>query len=418
MKILLVSVAGDGVWFQHILAKEGHHVDWIVSSEKDATTLSGIVPPPLSKVPSPAGYDLIVFDSSGLGEAADDARLSTPVVGSSELADHLEHDRIFGIEAMEKSGIKVPAWQAFASPAEAIAWLKKEGKRTVLKPVGEAPADATYVSTSAEDMIAFIEQRLDKKVKAFILQEFVAGVEISTEAWWTGTEWVALNHTLEEKKFMSGGLGPNTGCAGNVVWMPERTNVLMEQGLAKVAPLLEASHYVGMVDLNTIVTEGGAYGLEWTPRFGYEGTCNLTRLLPIAFGDFLYAVATSRTPTLGAPRSRFAATIRLSVPPYPSAEFSRRHDKVPIQGIDLDHLESFVLYDVQKQGDALTTGGNYQVVGTPIGTGESIAGAFEDVMARIKPLSIPNLQYRNDIASSVEKRYAQLREWGWLKGVG
>lgn len=418
MKILLVSVAGDGTWFAHVLAKEGHKVDWIVSSERDANTLAGIVPPPLAKVPSPSAYDLIVFDSSGMGEAADNARSTTPVIGSSQLADALEHDRIFGIEAMEKSGIRVPAWEAFDSPTDAIVWLKKEGKRCVLKPVGEAPADATYVSTSPEDMIAFIEQRLDKKVKSFILQEFVAGVEVSTEAWWTGTEWVALNHTLEEKKFMTGGLGPNTGCAGNVLWMPERANVLFAEGLAKVAPLLEVSHFVGMVDLNTIVTEGGAYGLEWTPRFGYEGTCNLTRLLPMGFGDFLSSVAEGRTPTLGSPRARFAATIRLSVPPYPSAEFSRRHDRVPISGIDLDHLENFVLYDVELEGDQLVTGGHYQVIGSPIGVGETIHGAFEDVMARIKPLSIPNLQYRNDVEASVEKRYATLREWGWLKHVG
>jgi phosphoribosylamine--glycine ligase len=416
--ILFVSVAGDGPWFVHLLQHEGHKVDWICASERDADALSGIIPPPLKHPPHPARYDLIIFDSSSLGEAADDARALTPTIGSSAIADRMEHDRIFGIEVMEKAGIQVPPWEAFTSAGEAISWLKSEQKRTVLKPVGEAPSDMTYVSSSAEDMIAFIEQKLDKKVKSFVLQEFVSGTEVSTEAYWTGKEWVALNHTLEEKKLMSGGIGPNTGCAGNVLWMPDRPNTLFEQGLAKVAPFLEASGVVGMFDLNTIVTEGGVYGLEWTPRFGYEGTCNLTALLPCGFGDFLYSVAIGQAPTLAQPRARFAATVRLSVPPYPSAEFSRRHDQVPIEGINLDRLERFVLYDVQRgPDDQLHTGGHYQVIGSPIGCGESIDGAFDEVMTAIKGLRVPNLQYRNDLASCCTKRYTQLQTWGWLRSV-
>jgi phosphoribosylamine-glycine ligase len=417
VRILLVSVNGDGTWFAHILAKEGHDVQWVCASEKDATSLAGIVPAPLKRVPSPDAYDLIVFDSSSLGDAADSAHTITPTIGSSALADKLEHDRIFGIESMEDADIKVPSWQSFDKPSEAIAWLKKNDAKCVLKPVGDAPSDCTYVANDAEDMIHYIENQLHPKVKAFVLQEFVAGVEVSTEAWWTGTEFVAINHTLEEKKFMAGGIGPNTGAAGTVLWMPDGPNVLYEQGLAKIAPLLEVSNFVGMLDLNTIVTEGGAYGLEWTPRFGYEGTCNLTRLLPCGFGDFMLGVATGHAPTLASPKARFAATIRLSVPPYPNAESSRKHEHVPISGIDLDHLERFVLYDVMLDGDQLVTGGTYQVIGSPIGCGETIESAFEEVDAVIKALKVPNLQYRNDIASCVRKRYDQLERWGWLRHV-
>jgi phosphoribosylamine-glycine ligase len=419
MKILLVSVKGDGAWFVHLLEKEGHDVDWVCASDKDASTLSGLIPPPLAKAPNPSKYDLVVFDSSGLGEAADDARKVTPTIGGSALADRLEDDRVFGLETMERAGIKVPRWEAFSSPREAVTFLQKNNKRYVLKPIGDdLPSDQTYVSKSAPDMIRFIETRLDAKVKSFVLQEFVEGIEVSTEAWWTGNEWVALNHTLEEKKLMSGGVGPNTGCAGNVVWMPARKNPIFQQGLEKMGPLLKEAGYVGMVDLNTIATEGDVWGLEWTPRFGYEGTCNLTRLLPIGFGDFLFNIAIGRAPTLSEPRAKFAATLRLSVPPYPSAEFSRRKVRVPIRGVDLDHLESFVLYDVSKQGFELITGGTYNVIGSPIGAGGSIKEAFDAVEQCIKSLDIPDLQYRNDCCACIERRYAQLQSWGWLRPLG
>ena len=417
MRILLVSINGDGAWFVHLLAKT-HDVQWLCTSEKDADTLKGLVPAPLKRSPDPSKYDLIVFDKSGLGQAADDACLITPTIGSSAIADQLEHDRVFGIEAMEHAGINVPPWEPFTKAADAISWLGEHNVRTVLKPIGDAPADATYVSKSAADMIHYIETRLGSKVKEFLLQEFVEGVEVSTEGWWTGTEWVAMNHTLEEKKFMAGGIGPNTGCAGNVLWMIDKPNPLFQQGLDKIAPFLSETGYVGMIDLNTIVTEGGVYGLEWTPRFGYEGTCNLTRLLPMEFGEFLHHVAIGKVPTLGPARARFAATVKLSVPPYPYAERSHKHDHIPVAGIDTDHLESFYLCDVMVDGDALVTGGTYNGIGSPIGCAETIAGAFDEVDAMIARVDAPNLQYRNDIAKCVESRYNDLRSWGWLRKIG
>jgi phosphoribosylamine-glycine ligase len=415
--ILLVSSDADGAWFVWLLAAAGHRVDWTVKHKREVDTLKGIIPAPLPFA-NPANYDLVVFDLSGMGAAADAARKVTPTIGGSSLADRLEDDRVFGIEAMEQAGIKVPAWQSFSSPAEALAFLNKNKKRYVLKPIGDAPSDATYVSKSAEDMARFIETRLDAKVQSFVLQEFVEGTEVSTEAWWTGTQWVALNHTLELKKLMVDDKGPNTGCAGNVVWMPAKPNAIFQQGLERIGSLLQQAGFVGMIDLNAIVTEGELYGLEWTPRFGYEGTCNLTRLLPMEFGAFLHAVAIGQAPTLGEPKAAFAATIRLSVPPYPSAKLSKKLVQVPIAGIDLQRLDSFFLCDVIKEGEEIKTSGLNNAIGTPIGVGATIESAVGEVESAISRLDIPNLQYRTDVAAVLGKRYRTLERGGWLRPIG
>lgn len=422
MRILVVSPEGDGAWFVWLLQHGGHNVDWIILKEKYAETLAGIIPPPLAKPPSPEAYDLIVFDSSGLGTEADLARQFTPTIGSSELADKLEHDRIFGLEVMAMSGIKVSAYEPFDDKAAAIKFVQKSGKRYVLKPLDDEglPKDTTYVSKNADDMAQHIECNLHPKIKSFILQEYVSGTEVSTEAWFNGHDWLALNHTLEEKKFMAGGIGPNTGCAGNVLWMPERKNPLFERGLERVGDYLRGQGFVGMIDLNTIVTEGDLYGIEWTPRFGYEGTCNLTRLLPMEFGDFLGAVARGETPTLAQPRARFAATVQLSVPPYPNCERmgNKRAEQVPVKGIDLEHAQSFFLRDLMMQDGELVTCGRYNAIGSPIGIGESIEGAFGEVFQAVARLEVANLQYRNDIGDCVAKRYSTLRSWGWLRNIG
>jgi phosphoribosylamine-glycine ligase len=421
MRVLLVSPEGDGAWFVWLLGQT-HDVDWVCLKERYRETLQGIIPPPLVHIPDPAKYDLVVFDSSGLGKEADAARAATPTVAASELADQLEHDRMFGLQAMEEAGIRVAAYEPFDDRAAAIKFVQKSGKRYVLKPLDDEglPKDTTYVAKNADDMVQHIECDMHPKIKSFILQEFVTGTEVSTEAWWNGREFIALNHTLEEKKFMAGGIGPNTGCAGNLLWMPARHNPLFQQGLTKITDFLRDREYVGPIDLNSIVTEGDLYGIEWTPRFGYEGTCNLTRLLPMDFGDFLYAVAVGETPAMAAPKARFAATVQLSVPPYPNCEAvpAKKWPQVPVKGLDLEHLEGFFLRDVMLVDNTLVTCGRYNCIGTPIGISESLGGAFDEVQIAIDRLEVPNLQYRNDIRSAVEKRYTSLQTWGWLRTIG
>ena len=398
LKILFLS-QGDGPWIALKLLRDGHSVDWIIDEEKYSGLLAGMLPPPLNSISHPADYDLIVFDCACTGLIADGLREHTPVIGSSSFAEKLEKDRAFGIEFMEKCGIPVPPWQQFTDVADALRWIRETKKRTVFKPLGDQDDKATtYVSKSADDMARYLEILFKKmKVKEFLLQEFIEGTEVSCEGYFNGTEFHAVNCTIEEKKFMAGGIGPNTGCAGNLVWMPTRTNPLFERGLRRTEDALRGAGFVGPVDLNTIVTEGEIFGLEWTPRFGYEGTCNLTRLIGSDFGEFLHAIAVGDDPHLGPPAYPFAATIRLSVPPYPNPSRPAKYGGVPISGIDPDKLDAFYLNDVRvKEGTEgeLETIGTSGLIGAPIGCGDSPEQAFYECKKVIDTLQIPDLQYR------------------------
>jgi phosphoribosylamine--glycine ligase len=422
MQIGFYSHNGDGAWIAAVLAKS-HDVWWTLKDEKYIDTLKGIVAPPVSSISESdiEAADLVVFDDSTHGKLADAIREHTPTIGSSQVADDLEHDRLAGIEAMEECGIAVPPYESFSDIAPAIDWLKKNKVRAVFKPFGDrVDCATTYVSKSADDMIDYMEKLVSKvKVKEFLLQTFVEGTEISTEAWFNGEEFFALNHTLEEKKFMSGGVGPNTGCAGNVVWMPQAPNKIFIEGLAKAKKFLIQQNFVGPIDLNTIVTKDAAYGLEWTPRFGYEGTCNLINLLPMEFGEFMHMVATGETPKLGKPKANFAVSIRLTVPPYPNPSDPKKYAGIPVKGVDLDHIETFYLSDVMlNEDEEMVTLGTDGLVGAPIATGETIEAAFMDCEECIKSLQIPDLQWRSDVRVACEKRYETLTKQGWLDADG
>ena len=248
----------------------------------------------------------------------------------------------------------------------------------------------------------------------------VEGEEISTEGWFDGNYFHLLNHTLEEKKFMSGGFGPNTGCSGNLVWAVGSPDRLCDQGLMRLAPFLRRRGYRGPIDLNTIVTENHAYGLEFTPRLGYDASPALFSMLDGDLGEFLKKIADpprngyidhSPVPKL---RAGWAASARLTVPPYPEEHAEFPQDLV-IKGVDPDWAWlNCYLWDARIYDDELATVGTNGIVACPIASAHSAQGAWNGVEKLANKIKFPNLQRRNDLADSTLYRLKRLDEMGWL----
>ncbi len=427
MKILLMSAGGIGAWLMLRLMQEGHDCEWALIDEepRQRYTLKGLVPPPLKDKPKFKNYDLVVFDTTGSGELAEEASKSGPVIGDSELASRLEDDRLFGITTMEQCGIEVPPYQTFKTPDEAKAFLLENPKRFVYKPFvvdgKEQECSVTYVAESAEDLVKCLDQLWADSMNApFLLQEVVEGTEISTEGYFDGTYFHFLNHTIEEKKFMSGSFGPNTGCSGNLVWAVAKPNRLCEQGIMRLIPFLKDSGYRGMIDLNTIVSENHAYGLEFTPRFGYDASASIFSLLNGDLGQFFYDIVTAPeegwvdhnpVPPL---RATWAASARLTVPPYPD-EHGDFAAGLPIKGVDPDWAwQNCYLWDARMKDDELVTVGTNGIVACPIACAHTPEGAWEGLDRLAKKIKFPNLQRRDDLCESTMKRLKEARMWGWL----
>jgi hypothetical protein len=50
-----------------------------------------------------------------------------------------------------------------------------------------------------------------------------------------------------------------------------------------------------------------------------------------------------------------------------------------------------------------------------MGCGETIGGAFSEVMSKIDRLRIPDMGYRHDVPRCVAHRYQELESNGWLR---
>ena len=434
MKIALSSYSGLGAWFGLRLRAEGHTVDYFLSDAKYEDVLRGLIPPPKIHsldfrrhisgygFPDYSKYDFSLFDLTGRAKQADASRMLVPTLGDGALEHILEDDREFGIKFMEECGINVPPYQKFNTTSEAKAYLKKNDRPFVFKPftIGGTGQDTatTYVAKSAADLIEFIDTLWEQsKHAAFILQEFVKGTEIGTEAFFNGSDFFLISGTLEEKKFMNDNKGPNTGCSGNLVFGMNDEMKLYKEGLEKAKPLLQQYGFRGIIDLNTIVTEDNIYGLEWTPRFGYLCCPTIATMYGYGYGDLLYDIATGKNPEIKWGGGSFGTAVTLTIPPYPTEIRLPKAKGVPVEGInpeDLEQLTETYLFDVMLEGKKLVTSGNYGYVGAILSAAHSPEGAFAQMESRLKAIQIPNCQYRTDLEKTTLQRYNQLKDWGYL----
>ncbi len=430
--------------------------------------------------------EAIVWDSTDAGELADSLREWMPVWGAGRVQDLLEIDRAYGIEVMTRTGIRIPTTVSFdpkrgredwrsvdrdASEfflvkghlAEARAFVEEVGGRWVIKPSGSDVGTAlTYVATSAQDMLNWIDEAIArgdiKGDEPFILQRYVPGVEISTEIWVPNGELLPPpNSTLETKKFLANDWGPNTGCMTSVVWVyGQAIPRILAETIGRdefrkylrdpIGPEGESyPPYHGPLDLNCIVSEDTheAFGLEWTPRAGWNATYCLLELMEDDPYDVLLAVAKGETPQI-----RYANGVsygmRVSIPPHPAEDAidatkfkaalnahmtdatdeARSEaayammDVVMEQATDLDvggPLDSrhVWLLDVKLDEGAIRTAGVDGVVAEITARGERIEQARETVHAIFDDLELANKQARPDGAASAIRRLAMLHAWDY-----
>jgi len=435
MRIALSSYSGMGSWFVLRLLAEGHEVHYYLSKLEYEGVLKGLIPKPRALAldhrrhlagygyPDYRGYDLSLFDLTGRPKQADHSREQAPTLGDGSFEHLLEDDREFGLDTMEKCGINVPPYTRFDKPAEAKVFIQKEDKRFVYKPftIGGQMQDTatTYVSKDAEDLLKCIDNLWAQSKKApFILQEYVEGTEIGIEGFFNGEDFFLLTGTLEEKKFMNDGKGPNTGCGGNLIFTLREGAKIYEEGLAKAKSMLKSFGFRGILDLNSIVSGGRLYALEWTPRFGYLCCPTIAHMYSHGYADVLAAIAMGKVPLLRW-KWEFGAAVTMSIPPYPSEIRLPKAKDIPVEGIDprnVEQLCEYFLYDVMINGkrDSLVTSGNYGYIGAPTAGGHTIEQAFAKVQDRLDRVQVPNMQYRTDIEESTRKRYEILERGSWL----
>lgn len=418
MKFLMFSESGEGAGLLHRIEEEGNEVALFIVDKIYKDVYEGVV----NKVKNPDEFidknTVIIFDMSGNGVTADRYKRSGNLVyGASDLMDQMEHDRQFGYELMNKCGIQTPKYEIFKDFNKAKDYInsKEAPKRLVFKPNASMPAKLTYVSKDRKELLAyltFIEKHYPKD--EFILQEFVEGLVVSSEMFCTGKTTTGYNHTVESKKSMNDDLGASTGSSGNTTWICDMDYILTD-GILLMEDWCVENGYRGQLDLNTVVNDSGVYGLEFTPRFGYDATPTLMGLLYDDLGKFYFDIASGNSfnPDF---RDDYASAVRFTIPPYPaepksgidSEAFSPNED-LPILNWE-DHAEDIYFYEIKKdkEGNLVHSSGT-GVIGLTIGKDEDVEKSFDKPYEILKKIHVPDMQYRTDLKEVISKQIKELQ---------
>ena len=430
MKILMHSIAGDGVGLATQLSQEGHEV-LLHLAGKPSKLYNGM----LYKVDDwekiATQSDLVIFDGNGMGGRAEGLRQrGVKVWNGSRLADALEKDRNYGMKVFEKVGIPTPETFKFKGAGDAREIVNANFKakdRMVIKLDDFGACATSYVAQSRSDMLMQIatweaDPTIAHIEKGGILQRFVEGVEISIEGWFNGSEFMyPFNVTMEDKCLLNGNKGPNTGCSQNVVWQLRSKKPPLAKMIEPLAPLLRKGGFLGQIDVNTIIAEDGSgpYALEFTPRPGYDATSTLVLGLA-GYGDAcLAAVTGAKELPLSARPWDFLTAVRAWIPPYPfestipkfNGELYDQIRGVPIEGWEKENPR-VLLYDAMvTDDDKLVMAGTSGICFIALGAGRTVAASVADCYRQLEPMHVPNQGYRTDLGERLAAGWETVASW-------
>ena len=353
-------------------------------------------------------------------------RKGYPIFGCNKAASELELDRGKGQEVLRKCGIETIPYEIFSSYDKAIEYVKQEKRPFVSKPWGGASDKGlSFVAKTPEDMVYKLRHwKEEKKAGEFMLQEFVPGVEFAVGGWFGPGGWNRMIcENFEEKSFMDGGLGGNTGEQGTVLKYVVKSK-LFDELLDPLTDYLHGLDYVGYCDVNAIVTDK-AMPLEFTMRFG-DPTFQIQQALhegdPVEWmADLLEGRDTLRA------SKDVAVGVVLTHGDYPHGHLSsRRVVGYPIRGITARNVDSLHFMQVMdgvgpvRMGDEIkdvsmyVTAGDYVMVVT--GTGPTVRDARANAYRTAWAITWPsNKMMRTDIGMRLKSDLPRLQEMGYAK---
>jgi len=467
--ILMISWNGDGVGLSRRIFLDGHPITLFLSESfnRKKEHYKGLCPQVMS---FEEGRDLnpeaVVFESSGFGALADELRQSgVSVWGAGSLQDSLESNRGWGIEVMAKFGIRIPQTLIFTGNGvpwntvkdkdgalihvaghvdEAIALLKSIKGRWVFKAYDNESSADTFISDNDEEMVEHLirlkERELIKPHDKFLIQKFIKGIELSTEVWVQNGVIIpgSANATIEEKKFLAGDLGPNTGAQTSVVWAYRSFPRILRETIGN-APFVAwlrnpigpdgrpCLPYHGPLDLNCIISEETKkpYGLEWTPRMGWNAYYALAELFQVPMGHLFTACAKGQMQFIPF-HSGYGYVIQVSIPPFPGSSMVSKkaygglvYEEVmkSATGIDIGgptQNPHVWLRDAKWDGKNLETAGVDGMVLECSGRGTTVEEACSPAHALVEQIDIDNKQARIvDGPNMGLKQIAQMQEIGY-----
>jgi phosphoribosylamine--glycine ligase len=332
---------------------------------------------------------------TGVSDALRDAGLAC--FGPSQAAAMIEGSKSFDKDVMAAAGVPTAAAFTCDTEAQVSAALDRFAPPYVVKADGLAAGKGVVVTPDRDAAAA--HARDSGRV---VIEEYLAGPEVSVFALADGDQAVALLPAQDYKRAGDGDTGPNTGGMGAYAPLPWAPPDLAEVVITEViAPTLaelarRGTPYSGLLYAGLALTDAGVKVIEFNARFGDPETQVIIDRLATPLGGLLAATAAgdlaSAGPLQWTPGA--AVTVVIAAEGYPAQ---------PVTGEKIEDLAPQITRDayllhagtVRRGGFLRSSGGRVlNVVGTGPDVAAARAAAYE-AAARVK---LPGGWYRTDIA--------------------
>ena len=339
--------------------------------------------------------------------------------GPSAAAAMLEGSKAFAKQAMEEAGVPTARWQRVASLAEGIEAVGElAGPGVVVKADGLAAGKGvTVADTLAQARAAleeiFVQGRFGVGEASAVVEERLAGEELSLLALCDGVRALAMAPARDYKRIGEGDSGPNTGGMGSYSpvagFDAARVREIATAVHQPIVDLMRArgTPFHGVLYAGLMLTPGGPKVLEFNARFGDPET---QAVLPRLRSDLLeLLLAAARPGRLEgmelAWSSQWTVSVVLASAGYPQSSSTgdviAGLDGVPAS-IEVTHAGTST-----NDGDVVTAGGRVLNV---TALGEDAVSAREAAYAAAAMVSFDGMQMRGDIAAGADEADRQPAE--------
>ena len=272
-----------------------------------------------------------------LGIADEFARRGLSLLGPSRAAAELEGSKAFTKEFCQRHAIPTPRARIVRDRDQAAAAVKEVGTPVVFKADGLAAGKGVAVCRTRDEVEAELVRYFDERAfgaagERVLVEECVAGDEITFMVLTDGTSVCPLASARDYKRVGDGDCGPNTGGMGAVSPVPLdpalASTILREIVHPTIAGMAaEGRPYRGVLYAGVMVTADGPQLLEFNCRLGDPET---QVVIPRLDGDLAQLLRATAAGDLGAQRVSWrreaAACVVIAAEGYPGPP--RRGDAI------------------------------------------------------------------------------------------
>ncbi len=318
--------------------------------------------------------------------------------GPDRAAAMIEGSKSVAKQIMLAAGVPTAAARTCGTEAEVDAALDTFGPPYVVKADGLAAGKGVVVT---DDRRTAAEHA--RSCGRVVIEDFLAGPEVSVFALADGTRAVPLLPAQDYKRAGDGDTGPNTGGMGAYAPLPWAPPDLAERTVAEVIEpaLAELSRrgtpYRGLLYAGLALTADGIKVIEFNARFGDPETQVVLDRLVTPLAGLLAAAADGDLASATAPSwaAGAAVTVVIAAQGYPGAPVTGD----PVSGLDQAQQApgAYLLHagTVLRGGTVLSSGGRVIDV---VGTGRDLAEARAAAYTAAALVRLRGGWYRTDIA--------------------